>query len=133
MRVRTFLRSGTGSGTVEFVAILPAFLAIFFMVLEVGAAWFWWETAEKAAQLGARIAIVRDPAVEGMPARNPLRAGAVYGLPCGGDANPCDHDAQDTWVCDGGASGCNSASLQDIISEMERLTGIINVEDVVVT
>jgi hypothetical protein len=112
-----------GAATVEFVVVAPVFLILFFLVLEVAGAFFWWKTAEKATQLGARIAIVRDVAVTGLPTRNPKRDGALFGLACADASNPCDFDNQSTWICSGGGSGCNSTAFQSIMLEMQRIFG----------
>lgn len=120
---RDFLLNQRGASTVEFVVVAPAFLFLFFMVIEVAAAFFWWKTAEKATQLGARMAIVRDAAASDMPPRNPRRAGGVFGLPCSHPSNPCDFDAAQSWTCSGGGSGCNDAAFQAILLEMRRIFG----------
>jgi hypothetical protein len=112
-----------GAATVEFVVVAPVFLILFFLVIEVASAFFWWKTAEKATQLGARIAIVRDAAVTDLPTRNPKRDGALFGLACADSSNPCDFDNQSTWICVAGGTGCNSAAFQNIISEMRRIFG----------
>jgi Flp pilus assembly protein TadG len=112
-----------GAATVEFVVVAPVFLILFFLVIEVAGAFFWWKTAEKATQLGARLAIVRDVAVTGLPARNPKRDGAVFGLACAAASNPCNFDNQSTWVCTAGGAGCNSAAFQNIMTEMQRIFG----------
>jgi Flp pilus assembly protein TadG len=112
-----------GAATVEFVVVAPVFLILFFLVIEVAGAFFWWKTAEKATQLGARLAIVRDVAVTGLPARNPKRDGAVFGLACAAASNPCNFDNQSTWVCTAGGAGCNSEVFQNIMTEMQRIFG----------
>jgi Flp pilus assembly protein TadG len=112
-----------GAATVEFVVVAPVFLILFFLVIEVAGAFFWWKTAEKATQLGARLAIVRDVAVTGLPARNPKRDGAVFGLACAAASNPCNFDNQSTWICTAGGTGCNSAAFQNIMTEMQRILG----------
>ncbi len=112
-----------GVATVEFVVVAPVFLIMFFLVIEVGSAFFWWKTAEKATQLGARIAIVRDGAVTGLPTRNPKRDGAVFGIACAAVSNPCDFDNQSTWICAGGDGACNTVAFQTIMSEMRRIFG----------
>jgi hypothetical protein len=112
-----------GAATVEFVVVFPVFLILFFLAIEVGSAFFWWKTAEKATQLGARLAIVRDVAATGLPARNAKRTGALFGLACAAASNPCDFDNQSTWICNAGGAGCNSAAFQNIMSEMRRIFG----------
>jgi TadE-like protein len=112
-----------GAATVEFVVVAPVFLILFLLVIEVAGAFFWWKTAEKATQLGARIAIVRNAAVTGLPLRNPKRAGAVFGLACADPSHPCDFDNQSTWICAGAGSTCNPDAFQTIISELRRIFG----------
>ena len=134
MAWRRFLASEAGASTVGFVVVAPAFLVLFFLVIEVAGAFFWWKTAEKATQLGARVAIVRDPAASGVPARNPKRAGAQFGLPCSAASNPCDFDNQDTWVCGVGATGCDAQAIQAIMAEMSRVFGnLVQVNNVIIT
>ncbi|MGH6896286.1 MAG: TadE/TadG family type IV pilus assembly protein [Geminicoccaceae bacterium] len=112
-----------GAATVEFVIVAPVFLLLFFGVIETASAFFWWKTAEKATQLGARLAIVRDPAAVGMPLRNVRRDGTLFGLACGSASDPCDFDNQSTWICSGGDSSCNPDAFDNIITEMRRVIG----------
>jgi hypothetical protein len=53
-----FVRGQQAGATFEFVALMPAFLLVTFFILEVAIAIFWVGTAEKAVQLGARLAVV---------------------------------------------------------------------------
>jgi Flp pilus assembly protein TadG len=57
-----FFGGEAGGATVEFAAIMPIFLIITFMVVEVALAVFEWQTQGIAAQVGARLAVVSDPA-----------------------------------------------------------------------
>jgi hypothetical protein len=123
MAWRRLIRSERGNASVGFVVIAPAFLLLFFLVIEVAGAFFWWKTAEKATQLGARVAIVRDPVAAGVPAINPRRAGGVFGLACGHSSDPCNFDAQDLWVCEGGGDSCNPDAFQLVVAEMRRVFG----------
>lgn len=69
--------------TVEFVAIFPFFIIIVWFVLEVALALFWWQSVAEAAQLGARLAVVWDPAVTGLPATNSGKnANSINGTSC---------------------------------------------------
>jgi Flp pilus assembly protein TadG len=123
-----------GAATVEFVVVAPVFLLLFFLVIEVASAFFWWKTAEKATQLAARIAVVRDPAATGVPLRNPKRSGALFGLACSDPSNPCNFDAQSTWTCSGGTTGCDAEAFATVISEMRRIFGqSVQDENLVIT
>jgi hypothetical protein len=123
MAWRRLIKGQGGNATVGFVVIAPAFLVLFFLVIEVAGAFFWWKTAEKATQLGARVAIVRDPVATGVPAINPRSAGGVFGIACGHASNPCDFGDQTVWVCEGGGDGCNAAAFQAVTAEMRRVFG----------
>jgi TadE-like protein len=123
-----------GAATVEFVVVAPVFLLLFFLTIEVASAFFWWKTAEKATQLAARIAVVRDPAATGVPLRNPRRSGTLFGLACSEASDPCNFDAQSTWTCSGGTTGCDPEAFAIVISEMRRIFGqAVQDENLVIT
>lgn len=149
-RLRKFGAREDGLAAVEFVAAMIFFVVIVFFSFEVAVAVFWNATAEKAAQIGARLAIVSDPAVasQGCPgtpnpdtngdwAGNdgdpvpagvlPLRncrngaAGAIYGTSCT-IANTCH-----TWApveCVGGMGG--SCDEMGFTAVAERMRSIFN-------
>ena len=139
-----------GGASVEFVAVMLFFVVIVFFSFEVAVAVFWNATAEKAAQIGARLAIVSDPAVASQgcpgtpqPGTNgdwpgtdgdpvpagmlPLRncrngpASAIYGMPCS-TAGTCH-----SWgpvECVGGSGGsCDAAGFAAIA---QRVRSIFN-------
>jgi len=60
MLVRLLIKSTSGASAAEFGLVLPLFLVLLFAVIDGGR--FMWESneAEKATQIGARIAIVTD-------------------------------------------------------------------------
>jgi Flp pilus assembly protein TadG len=66
MIVHRLLKSTSGSSAAEFGLVLPLFLALLFGVIDGGR--FMWESneAEKATQVGARIAIVTDVLSSGL-------------------------------------------------------------------
>src|SRR5690242_17124051 len=82
--IKRFAKEEAASTTVEFVAISLFFFVIAFLVMEIALALFWWQTAEVAAQIGARYAVVWDPVVT-LPAENDLNtadASASFGESC---------------------------------------------------
>lgn len=117
-----FLSDEEASTTVEFITIVPFFFVITFMVIEVALAVFWWQTAEKAAQIGARFAVVSDEAVTSLPATNALNIGH-YGQSCDmslGTNDPCQSFA--TATCVGGASTlCNSTAFNAIVTKVKSV------------
>ena len=123
-----------GAATVEFVVVAPVFLLLFFLTIEVASAFFWWKTAEKATQLAARSAFGREPAATGVPLRNPRRSGTLFGLACSDPSNPCNFDAQSSWTCTAGATGCDPEAFATVISEMRRVLGqSVQNENLVIT
>jgi hypothetical protein len=77
MTARHLLRSTSGATAAEFGLLLPLFLVLLFAVIDGGR--FVWEAneAEKATQVGARVAIVTDPLSSGL--RDEDYAGKVVG------------------------------------------------------
>ena len=60
MNLRTFLRDTRGAGAAEFALVLPLLILLLFGVIDVGR-WIWaYNQAEKATQIGARMAVVTD-------------------------------------------------------------------------
>lgn len=60
IRLQPFLRDQRGAGAAEFALVLPLLLLLVFGIIDAGR--FMWELnrAEKAAQMGARFAVVTD-------------------------------------------------------------------------
>ena len=75
--IRRLLQARSGASAAEFALVLPLFLALLFGVIDAGR--FMWESneAEKATQVGARIAIVTDVLSSGL--RDEDYAGKVVG------------------------------------------------------
>lgn len=121
-----------GGMTVEFVAIMPFFLLIVFFVIEVTLAMFWWSTAEKAVQLGVRVAVVSDPVTSGLPSVNAKAGSAVYGQQCGGSSDACTGFS--TVTCGAGGAACaNTAAFNRIVTRMQDIFGVIDASNVSVS
>src|SRR5215470_5631946 len=56
-----FLRDVAGATMVEFTLVAPLFFVLTFGIVEFGNAFFQYNQAAKAAELGARLAAVSDP------------------------------------------------------------------------
>ena len=135
-QINSFFRDERAATTVEFVAIMGPFLLITFFIMEVVIAVLWIGTAEKAAQLGARLAVVSDlvvnptsticPAADagGLITVNCLTASHTYGQLCstGACAAYCTTPAKCT--CTGTA--CNSANFTPIFDRMRAVFTLLN-------
>ncbi|MCW1381600.1 pilus assembly protein [Novosphingobium sp. KCTC 2891] len=61
-----FWRDTAAASTVEFVMVLPLFLLFVFGAIDVGGFAWRLNTAEKATQMGARMAVVTNPVAQGL-------------------------------------------------------------------
>lgn len=130
-KLRSFISLSDGAMTVEFIAVLPVFLLINFFVVEIGLSYFWWQSVKKAAFVGARVAVVSNPAVLGLPTVNQLSAGAVTGLSCNDPSRPCQGFA--TVTCTGGGTGCDPAAFARISTAMHNIFPAIKDANISVT
>ncbi|HEX6978896.1 MAG TPA: TadE family protein [Alphaproteobacteria bacterium] len=92
MRSLLHLRSDARATAVtEFVIVAPLFLALVFGILEITLQLYYATAAEKAAQLGARLAVVVNPngAVPAINDRADPEDSGLWGLPCYRDPDPC--------------------------------------------
>jgi len=127
----TFIMDQRGGVAVEFVALLPAFVFLTFFVFEITIAVLWVGTVEKAAQLGARLAIVSDLAVTGLSPdlKNGVADGHIPGDHC--DQGGCTIFAPRT--CTGGSIGECSVGFTAIFSRMDAIATLLQPENVTIT
>jgi Flp pilus assembly protein TadG len=116
--------------TVEFVTIMPFFIMIVFLVIEVSLAFFWWKSAEKATQLGARVAVVSTPVSTAVPTLNALvNANVINGTRCI-TANSCVDFG--TISCTG--TGCtNATAFNRVLGRMQNILGGITAANVTIS
>lgn len=96
---RRLLQDEGGATIVEFTVIVVLFLMTTFGIVKLGLALYWWTSAEKATQLGARLAVVSTPlvgtdadcppAAGSLPAINCKTAEGIFGQPCRLSPSPC--------------------------------------------
>lgn len=124
-RLRAFLGSESGAVTIDFVTVFPAVFLFFLMVVEIGLAFHFTSTAQKAAQLGARLAVVQDPVHTGVWETNRFDADlGRAGDACYQITGDICLDPGGTWVCDGAAmdDDCDGARFAVIAAELRRLS-----------
>ena len=140
-RPSSFVRDQQGGVAVEFVALMPAFLFIVFFTMEIAIAVLWVGTVEKAAQLGARLAVVSNVVVTGLPAdgRNPVNGstfapGQNCNLSVAANADPCVRFAART--CTAGTVGQCAApatGFNPIFNRMDAIVGVLVPANVTIT
>jgi hypothetical protein len=119
-----------------FDAAFMAFLTFF--IIEIGVAVLWVGTVEKAAQLGARLAIVSDYAVTGLPAsgKNGVANGYAPGQNCTlTNPNPCvPFNSGNPLSCTNQTVGsCNQPGFDAIFNRMDALASMIQPANVTIT
>jgi Flp pilus assembly protein TadG len=126
-----FIRDDRGGIAVEFVALMPAFVFLTFFIFEIGVAIMWVGTVEKAAQLGARMAVVSNIAVTGIAPgdKNQIGMTAIPGQNC-----PAGCVGFATRTCIGGTSAdCDQPDFNAIFTRMDNLASILQPSNVSIT
>lgn len=129
----SFRRDEAGAATIEYVVLLLPLIALVFTSFQIALAYHFALTAQKAVELGARIAAVRDAVHTGIPAENALAPGARVGDSCalGGCVEPGG-----PWRCAGddlAGPDCDAAAFAAIFDEVGRVAYLLSPEDLTVT
>jgi Flp pilus assembly protein TadG len=124
-----FLRSNQGSTTVEFVVIFLGFISIIFFVVEVAIHMFFMASLEKAAQAGARAAVVSPPVAAGVPLTITKTTAGIYGQKCSQTPSPCVPIT--TASCTGAT--CSATEFTRILNHMRGFNGRVQANNVTVT
>ena len=133
---RRFFRDAQGGVAVEFVTLMPAFVFLTFFIIEIGVALLWIGTVEKAAQLGARMAVVSDYAVTGLPTsgKNAIANGFLPGGNCklvGQSQNPCvAFNSGNALSCPG---SCNPQGFDAIFNRMDAIASMLQPSNVAIS
>src|SRR5258706_5225674 len=126
-RFSSFIKDENAGATVEFIAVMGPYVLITFFIVEVIIAVLWIGTAEKAAQLGARLAVVSDAAATGVPSFNAKTASGGFGVNCSDASAPCSASANPwSYACTGGTGGsCNATAFNNIVKRIRNISSLI--------
>jgi hypothetical protein len=131
------LRCERAASAAEFALVLPLLLLFIFGIIDVGR--FMWEVnqAEKATQVGARMAIVTDPVSSGLvdadfasstlPAGSLIPADALGNLVCSSTACTCADCPTSI------GAGVNSAAFTALVTRMAQIKPGITAANVEIT
>jgi len=128
--LRDFLSEERGGPTIDFVMVLLPVLMFIFTIIDFTLAFHMTSNAQKAAQLGARLAAVADPVHTLVPATNELNpTNGQLGDACyqaAGDA--CLTPATLIWDCDGAslAAACDSDAFALIHNRVQDLYPLVD-------
>ena len=127
--IRNLLRDEGGSNTVSLAIVIPALILLTFGIVDFGRAVFDWNAVQKATQIGAREAVIRDPVARPIKdyfACNPPSNTGDVGLLCadsgGGIRSQCNFG---TVVCT--SSGCtrNGAAVSSTKVDQATFNAIV--------
>lgn len=126
-RLRRFGADRSGTSTVDFVVMFVPVILIFVAVLEVGVSFYALVASQKAASVGARLAITRAPIHADVPLTNVVDASvAQLGDACyQPDGTFACIDPGGPWVCDGDTvasdPACDTTAFDGLLNEMSRV------------
>jgi len=135
-KFRSLFRNNEGSAAIEYVALLLPLIALVFTSLQIALAYHFALTAQKAVELGARIAAVRDAVHTGLPSTNELDTGSGFGAGSACAFGACTNPGG-PWVCSGETvatdANCDVASFNEIRDEVARLAYLLDDDDLSIT
>ncbi len=117
-----FVRNTAGNTAIEFAMVAMVVFAFTFFIFEASYLFFQWNAAEKATQLGVRIATISDPVATELTSFDGKLSSNRFG-------DPMPPFSATPVVCDGATSTCNNgftfaaAALNRVASAMDRAYG----------
>jgi len=103
MRIVRFISDQSGAVLVEATVMMVLTLTFLFGAIDFLFVFYQWNSANKAAQFGARIAAVSDPVA------SDLTSFTAYGTLTPGQPLPADSSLF-SWTCDGATAACTGTS-----------------------
>ncbi|MBU3261954.1 pilus assembly protein [Roseovarius sp. PS-C2] len=124
--VRAYLRDTSGGVLVEFALVVSLFLFLFAALLDFGRLSYSGVTAQSAAQIAARLAIVRPAACPGVPDRHQRGTNTAlrYGTSCSAASGVCASVA--TVTCTGAATNATASEIWDRINPLLPVNATID-------
>ncbi len=126
---RSFCKREDGSSSIEFVLLIFVIIATVFFVVEVTLYLFFSASLHKAAQAGARAAVVSTPLAPGVPERNGRTEAGIFGTACSDASAPCVSFSSVS--CTGTA--CTATEFNRIFAHMSGFAGQLQPENVTIT
>lgn len=133
MTLQSFLRDDRGTTAAEFVLVLPILLIFIFGVLDVG--WYAWNLSlnQKAAEMGARVAVVTGPSPAALAVNYVQNSALKAGCTTLQQGDPIPATCMDPIVCTSGAGGCNADAFTRVAQRMAAINPMIAAGNVEIT
>lgn len=131
-----FIHDTGGGPMMEFTAIFMLLILFTFGIVDFGLAMWQWNSAEKATQIGARIAVIANPVVEELATFDCNNAAIALGTPCRLGGSSFGSITCTSTACSG--TGSLSGNTYDatafgtIVSRMQTVYGRVQPENVIV-
>jgi Flp pilus assembly protein TadG len=134
MIIRSLLRDQKGTAA-EFALVLPLLLLLLFGIIDAGRFMWAYNRAEKATQVGARVAVVTDVistglgtqdyvGVNGLTQGDRIPANALSPLTCSRTACTC------SGTCPTGYATTSTAAFDNVVTRMQQMEPRINAANV---
>lgn len=131
-RIRRFIEDRSGASAAEFAMVFLIFCVIVFGIIDFSRALWQWNMAEKAAQMGVRLAVVSNM----VPADLMTWDGVVDGGNTVGDPVALGGTFADAIVCTNsgcsGQWGYDSAAFNRILTRVQGLYAAVQPENLVI-
>lgn len=127
--ISRFWKEKGAAATVEFVVLFLPMIALVFTCFQVALAYHFSLTAQKAVEVGARVAAVRDPVYKFLPGTNETAPGQQDGEPCA--FGNCVNDTT-IYTCEGAnlsLAECDVEAFNAIFQEVAAFAYLLQPED----
>ena len=120
LTIERFWADESGASLVEFALVITLFLFLLLAIIDFGRIGHAWVSANKATQLAARLAAVRPPVCDGVPATNVrgLNTAPAFGALCRAGLDVCRPSTPAIISCPGIAT---KATAQEIFTAIRPL------------
>lgn len=133
---RSFVRDTGGGPMLEFTAVFMLLILLTFGIVDFGLAMWQWNSAEKATQIGARIAVIANPVDSKLATWDCKNASIALGTYCSDpNASSFGTITCTSTDCSGGSIGTNAydgAAFNTIVSRMQTVYGRVQPNNVIV-
>lgn len=128
---RQTLKDTAGSSMIEFSLLMGLLMLFTFSIVDGGYIMYQFNSAQKATQMGARVAATRSPVVTGL---NDCGVANINNVFAGTDCS--EVPGSDSWsvVCtSSGGAQCDAAARARVLAEMQRVYPSIDDSNLVIT
>jgi Flp pilus assembly protein TadG len=132
----SFIRDTSGGPMMEFTAVFMLLILLTGAIVDFGIALWQWNSAEKATQIGVRIAVITDPVVEELGTFDCNNGSISLGTPCRLGGSSFGTISCTSTACSGTGSlsgnTFDSTAFNTIVNRMQTVYGRIQPANVII-